>query len=426
MFKQNNNNHKILTPDGYKYFEGIQLVKKTAYDVKFQSGKIFRCAKNHGVCVDLFNFRFEIVNDLIAGDFVFSKSGREVIESIVDVGIVELYDIVGVEDTVCYYTDGILSHNCEFINSGTSSMDETLYKRLGAYVKEPVEVLMDGKYKIYELPNPDKVYVVGVDTAEGVGGDYSVIKVLDITDLLEIIEVAEYYDNTIPVAEFSNKVYEILQHWGNPLVCIERNNQGGQVADRLGKDLAYPKIVNWGTKLAARKSLELLGMVSSRNTKYHAVANARYYYSDKAVILFRNQHTLDELFKDFVKVNDTWQAASGKHDDRTMALVWALMVLDPEVCERWFSIEEVDDCGKPLKISPLDHGVSFFENPTSIYTNEQVEKIENSNLSPVSFGGGSEQTDEISGYLADGWTFLGGRSANHDNQDYDNDFDKYF
>lgn len=300
---------------------------------------------------------------------------------------------------------------CEFINSGTSSLNEQLYNELKKQLKDPIEVLMEGKYKIWEHPNPERMYVAGVDVAEGVGGDYSVIKVLDITDLREIIEVAEYYDNMIPVAEFSNKVYEILQHWGNPLVCIERNNQGGQVADRLGFDYGYTKMVNWGSKLAGRKNMELFGMISSRNTKYYACANARYFYSDKGAVVFRNSDSLEEIFKDFVKLpNDSWGAISGKHDDRTMATIWALMVLDKDLCERWFTIDEYDDCGKPLKISPLDFGIKYFESATSIYTNEQVERIEQSRLSPIVFGSVGEQVDEIYQLQSDGWEFVGNGS----------------
>jgi hypothetical protein len=300
-------------------------------------------------------------------------------------------------------------YECEFINSGTSSLDEDLYKRLRGELREPKEILMDGKYKIWDLPNPDRIYVAGVDVGEGVGGDYSVIKIVDITDLDEIIEVAEYYSNDTPVSEFSNIVYDILQHWGNPLVCVERNNQGGQVADRLGNDYGYPKMVNWGSKLAGRKNLELFGMVSSRNTKYYACANARYYYNDKGAVIFRNEDSLEELFKHFVKLpNDSWGAISGKHDDRTMALIWALMVLDKDLCERWFTIEETDSCGKPKKITPLDLGISYFENATSIYSNEKVERIEQSRLAPIVFGGGTEQMNEIEQLKADGWELLQG------------------
>lgn len=303
-------------------------------------------------------------------------------------------------------------YEVQFLNSGTSSLNEVMYNELKKYLRPPREILMDGKYKIWELPDPTRLYVAGVDVSDGLGADFSVIKILDITDLREIVEVAEYYDNTIAVADFSNVVYEILQHWGNPLVCIERNNQGGQVADRLGVDHGYPKVVNWGSKLAGRKNLELFGMVSSRNTKYFACANARYFYNEKGAVYFRNADSLEEVFKDFVKLpNDSWGAISGKHDDRTMALIWALMILDKDLCERWFTIDEYDDCGKPSKISPLDYGIKYFESATSIYSNEKIERIEQSRLAPMAFGNGGhggQLYDDITMLQMEGWTFIGG------------------
>jgi hypothetical protein len=409
MFKANDKNLKVLTPDGYKNFKGIQKINKPSSEVVFDSGRKLIFSNTHLICVDIPNCIFKRVEELQTGDIVLSEDGVDVVSDRSDIGHSELYDIIEVEGINSYYTGGILSHNCTFINTGTSSLNETLYKNLLKEVREPVEILMDGKYKIWELPSPDRLYVGGVDVSEGVGSDYSVIEILDMTDLNEIIQVAEYHDNTIPVAEFSNKLYEILQHWGNPLVCIERNNQGGQVADRLGMDYGYPKIVNWGSKLAGRKSMELFGMISSRNTKYYACANARYYYSDKGAVVFRNDASLEEIFKDFVKLpNDTWGAISGKHDDRTMATIWALMILDKDLCERWFTIEEFDTCGKPSKISPLDFGIQYFERATSIYTNEQVSRIEQSRIAPMVFGSMGEMDCEISQLKADGWQLLGG------------------
>jgi hypothetical protein len=295
--------------------------------------------------------------------------------------------------------------DCQFINSGTSSLNEDLYKKLKLQIREPIETLMNGKYKIFERPEVDKVYVAGVDVSDGVGGDYSVIKILDITDLMEIVEVAEFYDNTTAVPEFTNIVYEILGHWGRPLVCIERNNQGGQVVDRLDRDFMYEGIVSWGAKKAGRKSTELLGMISARTPKYYACANARYFYNDRESVVFRNDHSLEELFKDFVKVNDSWQAVSGKHDDRTMALIWALMVLDKELVDLYFTVDEVDKCGKVTKITPIIDTYRKEKNFTSIYTNEEVEFIEHSNLMPVSFGNFNAGQQDMADMMEAGWEF---------------------
>ena len=321
---------------------------------------------------------------------------------------------------------------CQFLNSGTGSMSEESYNYMKSFISDPVEVLMDGKYKIFEHYQEGRIYVAGVDTAEGIGGDFSCIKILDITDLKEITEVAEYYDNTISVSEFANKVYEILCHWGKPLACIERNNQGGQIVDRLGLDMGYmDKIVCWGSKLAGRKNTQLLGMIASRNTKYNAVANARYFYNDKIAVQFKNEDSLNEVFKDFVKLpNDSWGAISGKHDDRTMALVWALMVLHDDIVEQYFTVDEYDDCGKPSKLTPNEHLFRSFEPATSIYTNELVDGIENSQISPIYFGTSTQQASDFAELEADGWVSLGGSMHGGGYRDLNDSesafFDKYF
>lgn len=306
-------------------------------------------------------------------------------------------------------------YNCSFINTGTSGMNEQLYNKLKLELRDPIEILMDGKYKIWEMPDPNRLYLAGIDTSDGVGGDNSCIKILDITDLREIVEVAEFYDNMTPVPEFTNIAWDILCHWGKPICCIERNNQGGQVADRLAYDYGYDRLVSWGAKMAGRKSTQLIGMISQRNTKYNACANARYYYNDIEAVIFRNKDSLEEIFKDFVKVNDTWQAAAGKHDDRTMALVWALKAIDKDIVEEWFTLDEIDTCGKAVRVSPLDNGTTTFDRTTSIYNNEMVERIEESLLNPVVMGSlDFGDHEEISLLKEQGWEFLGGGSHYND------------
>lgn len=228
-----------------------------------------------------------------------------------------------------------------FLDNGNSAIDEALFDELKKDCKEPLHILDDGHYRIWEEPNSERVYVAGVDVSEGVDQDASVVQILDITDLTEITQVAEYYNNTIPPAEFSNKLYEILQNWGNPLVLIERNNQGGQVCDRLGLDFNYTNLVSWGGKEAHKN--QLLGIISHTNTKYKAVLNERYFINEIRSVKFNSLATLNE-FKNFVRYpNGSWKAKSGEHDDRVMAFVWALMILFTEITQCYFEIVETDD-----------------------------------------------------------------------------------
>jgi hypothetical protein len=297
-------------------------------------------------------------------------------------------------------------YECHFADDGTSAIDVELFDELKKNCSEPKHLLDDGHYKIWEDPDPSRLYVAGVDVSEGVGGDASVIQMLDITDLKDIRQVAEYHSNTIAPAEFSNKLHDILLNWGSPLVLIERNNQGGQVCDRLAMDFAYEKVVSWGAKQAHKN--QQFGVLSHTNTKHAAILNQRYFINEIRNVTFRSIHTLNE-FKTFIRYpNATWKAKGGEHDDRVMAFVWALMILHREITQMYFEIDEEDDYGKPAKITPYNYGIKMFENPTSIYTNEQVDKIENSNLSPMAFGAFGEADDEMAGLFAEGWMPLNG------------------
>ena len=319
----------------------------------------------------------------------------------------------------------------EFLDNGETAIDEVLFDELKKHCSDPKHILDEGHYKIWEDPDASRVYVAGVDVSEGVGADASVIQVLDITDLKDIRQVAEYHNNQIAPAEFSNKLHEVLLNWGSPLVLIERNNQGGQVCDRLAIDFGYDKVVSWGAKKSHRMNTQF-GIISHTNTKYSAILNQRYFINEVRNVTFRSINTLNE-FKTFIRYpNGSWKAKGGEHDDRVMAFVWALMILYNEITELYFQMEELDDYGKPLKISPHDHGIKYFENPTSIYTNEQVDKIENSNLCPMTFGAFGEDDNEINALMMDGWKPLGGNSMPYSNQnqhmshEYHETLDKWF
>ena len=68
-----------------------------------------------------------------------------------------------------------------------------------------------------------------------------------------------------------------------------------------------------------------------------------------------------------------------------MALMYGYYVLDNVIAEQYFEIIEKDDTGRPKIIEALDFGVSLFEDPTSIYTNNDV--VDGSpDLNPVYFG----------------------------------------
>ncbi|NBP04345.1 MAG: hypothetical protein EBU90_30535, partial [Proteobacteria bacterium] len=140
-----------------------------------------------------------------------------------------------------------------FLQHGDGGIDYEFFDTLVKNARPPIHIYEEGCYTLYAEPTPDRVYVAGVDTAEGLGKDSSIINIYDITNLQKIDQVAVYANNHISPFEFTTKVNEILTQWGKPLAFIERNGVGAQVADNLRLKLGYERLVNWGGAAANRK-----------------------------------------------------------------------------------------------------------------------------------------------------------------------------
>jgi len=260
---------------------------------------------------------------------------------------------------------------CVFLSSGESALDEGLYENLQLNIYDPKYVYDDGSYLIWEQPSNDKIYAVGVDVGEGLKLNASVAQILDITDLSNIKQVAEYYTTSLPPYNFTQKLQEVLTHWGKPVVAIERNNCGAQVVDNLRNVYGYENIITWGAKTEEKNIYQRLGIVSHTNTKYRGIMNMRYWVNQLRVVKIHDIKTLNE-FKDFVRhPNNTWSGRTANTlDDRVMAMVWALICLENDICARYFEIIKLDDNMRPEVIKSLDYGFKGIVSPIGVYNNE--------------------------------------------------------
>lgn len=291
-----------------------------------------------------------------------------------------------------------------FLQTGESVIDEELLDRISLTVRKPQHVLEEGHYKIWNPPEPDHLYTVGVDISEGVNLAASVIQILDITDLTNIIQVGVYSHNKISPFNFTTKLHEILQQWGSPLALIERNNCGAQVVDTLKNKYAYEGIV---TYMPNSKKIDnnRAGVLAHTNTKYKGVMNMRYWLNELRVVSLQDQETVNEL-KNFVRHdNGTWSARRGLdiHDDRVMALLWSLMILETSITSRYLEIIKMDDNDKPLIIKPLDYGIQAFQSSPGNYFSTSDTHID---LLPIVMGHLGDDNGELEDLAEQGWTLL--------------------
>lgn len=294
-----------------------------------------------------------------------------------------------------------------FIQTGESAINEKLFLELKSECYDPPFVFDEGKYLLWEEPNKDGIYVVGVDVSEGIGEAASCVQVLDMSDLRNIKQVAIYHDRNISPYNFTTKLHEILLHWGSPPALIERNNCGAQVVDQLKFTLGYENVVTYGPKIGADKTFKKIGILAHTNTKYKGVVNMRYWVNELRAVKIHDIQTLNEL-RGFVRYpNGTWAAKPGvdSWDDRIMSLVWTLIILENELVNTYFEVLELDENKRPMKLKALDYGLKNFINPTSIYSNEKDKETTMMPLPIVIRGENNEQTD-MDDLFQQGWKRL--------------------
>lgn len=239
---------------------------------------------------------------------------------------------------------------CRFIGASNSPFPPKAFEFIESTCTEPLMVLHNGNLHVWKYPENNRVYAMGVDIGEGLGKDASVATVFDMTDLSKIEQVACYYTKDINTTDFTERVYDLADMYGQPCMAVERNGIGSEVCTRLFYDKNYPRFITYGASAAAKTFRP--GITSQQNTKSPAVLNMKYWLIDNPNVYIRDIRFLREL-RDFErKPNGGWGAKNGPnyHDDYVMSVVWCLYMLHRDIINQCFIVKGEDNKGKPLAV----------------------------------------------------------------------------
>lgn len=201
-----------------------------------------------------------------------------------------------------------------FLTSGGNPFDLEILKKLYDNAPQPLRVV-DG-LRIYKEHEKNKIYVLGADTAEGVGGDKSAVHVFNATNREQ---VAVWHGNCKP-GEFAEKLVEIAdlyktkftnqpEEW--PEIAPERNNHGHAVLLKLDEILNYPNIYKM------KNQQDKYGWITDKVTR-PIMINAFIEGVENGTIKIYDRATLGECLT-LVNDNGKIQAEDGKHDDLFIA-----------------------------------------------------------------------------------------------------------
>jgi len=260
-----------------------------------------------------------------------------------------------------------------FLDNSAAAVGAHVIERFKQNKKPAIWSSDDKEYSVFEYPDPNKLYVIGVDVGEGIGRAASVAQILDVTNLQNIKQVAVYGSSVIEPYHFANKLSTIGQSWGLPPMLIERNNCGAQVIDALHYKHNYEKIVAY-SKISEQDKYNKtrhMGVLSHTNIRFDGVQNMRYWVNHLQTVHINDPQTITE-FETFVKQpNGTYRKRNDNfYDDRVMSLIWALFILEPEICQQYFEIVDFDMQHKPSKIKPN----GYWENIAEFYELKQLDK----------------------------------------------------
>ena len=300
-------------------------------------------------------------------------------------------------------------YELHFLAGGQTALNTELIKRLKQACIPPQFSFDDGDYMLWRHPEQDRIYSIGVDVAEGVGQDWSVAHIMDITDPFEIHHCGTFASNSMLPYVFAEKLNQIARSWGRPFLCIERNLCGGQVIDALLNIHMYDNIVSVSkVNDSDGRYNDQIGIVNHQNTKLAGNNNMRYYLETLESVHLRDVKTVTE-FESYVRKNNrTWGAMKGKNDDRIMALMWALILLEKTVAAKYLDVLEADETGQVIRIADPNQDLA-----NNLLLTEGSRKVAYAKLggqpppSLFQFGSMTSYRDsEMAGYMNSGFRFV--------------------
>lgn len=209
---------------------------------------------------------------------------------------------------------------CDFLGSSLTLIDSTTLSQLSA---EPYEYSKEN-LDIINKPVNGNMYVVVADTSKGVGGDYSALTVIDITQTPYKV-VAKFRDNNISPLLYPSVIYNIAKQYNNAFVLLEIN-VSEQVAYILHHELEYENILTVARNKMGQYvssgfggAKTVLGVNTDTKVKRIGCLNLKTLIEEKK-LLVTDRDIISEI-STFIEVKNSYEADENYHDDLIMTLV---------------------------------------------------------------------------------------------------------
>lgn len=217
---------------------------------------------------------------------------------------------------------------CAFLGSSSTLIRSDIISTMCA---KPI-IFSKDNLDIYEKPikgnkvaeTKDHSYVMVVDTAKGVGGDYSAFTIID-ASVMPYKLVGKFRDNKISPMLYPSIIYKVAREYNDAVVLFEIN-ASEQVPHIMYHELEYENILfvargKNGQEVSGGfggSSLQL-GINTDRKVKRIGCSNIKAIIEENKLEIC-DADIISEL-STFIQVKHSYEADDGYHDDLVMTLV---------------------------------------------------------------------------------------------------------
>lgn len=319
---------KVLTPTGYKSFSGMSRTwHEKIVEITTLTRKV-SCGLKHKFLVEPGWVNAE---HIVPGMSLTTIDGKDDIVFKVDIRDEPqwLYDLLDVDGGSAYLTNGVISHNCEFISSDAMLIDSI--KLAHFKPTEPISENMGFRFW-KEVGGGGKTYLVGVDPATGNGSDFTVIQVVEFPTLEQ---VAELRLNTVHVPLIYAKIKWLLKHLRQPdqnhrraeiVWSFERNGVGEALVAMIQNDEGDGVYID-GVDLY-NETPNRLGVYTTGKSKLVACMQFKNLIEKIQGGMKIHSDVLIFELQNFVAAQGTYQARYGSTDDAVMAMLVVMKLLN--------------------------------------------------------------------------------------------------
>lgn len=296
----------------------------------------------------------------------------------------------------------------QFIASSNSFFPPETIDRLNSVAMNPISRLTieNNILKVWERPNPDKFYLIGVDSASASGGDFQTIEVYDFVTFTQVAE----YRSKMRVDDFSKAVDTVNRIYAKNLIIVENNSYGNQVVEyltKIGSNFnVYQQKINARNKDAKPKYR--YGLSTNAQTR-PLIIDSLYTYVKENPGLVKSQDLALELIGLERDANNRVEAASGMNDDLSLATAFCCYVrlYDPPLSVALAASQQaIDDIVEILDCNIIDVPGASMDVSTMRWeektdrkrANRVVSKHIKNNLSSLIQGGSNIDIMKILGF----------------------------